>query len=306
MNCLFRVLFIGLGLSLSLSTSALSLSPSITSDSLSLENQADSLNLACYMDSIDFSRHYLNYLLHPDYPDWKESIDMTEELKGFKIDFGQIFSTVKDEEEDIQNGIFGVNCYRLQMFVSDYYQQVNPREFHITGADKRGEQVYFFSGTLQIDHLLQYKYNTENSDNPQYVLVGHYRIVEEESTPGSGSFCGTFGIYVKVDVQYTFLDDKLNRRITLDDNAAVSDGYGNRNFVGTWTSHFTHTTLKAIWADNRIPYSFDFDCGAGEMTPCDKYIANGWESFVAGDEYKEVKDSEGNITGYERKNKWWR
>ena len=40
----------------------------------------------------------------------------------------------------------------------------------------------------------------------------------------------------------------------------------NRSYVGTWQSYKNPTTVKrCMWGDNRLPFRFDFDIGAGEI-----------------------------------------
>lgn len=40
----------------------------------------------------------------------------------------------------------------------------------------------------------------------------------------------------------------------------------NRSYVGTWQSYKNPATVKrCMWGDNRLPFRFDFDIGAGEI-----------------------------------------
>jgi hypothetical protein len=50
-----------------------------------------------------------------------------------------------------------------------------------------------------------------------------------------------------------------------------------------------------------LPYSFDFDCGDGEMIVCEKYVQNGWQSFNDGSEYIDTGNDK-----LELKDKWWK
>ncbi len=79
----------------------------------------------------------------------------------------------------------------------------------------------------------------------------------------------------------------------------VADGYNNRTYVGTWTNFKGSAQKKCIWGDYRLPYTFDFDCGDGEMIINEKYKKNGWESFGDGSEFEFIGDS------FYVKNKWW-
>jgi hypothetical protein len=81
---------------------------------------------------------------------------------------------------------------------------------------------------------------------------------------------------------------------------AVADGYYNNTFVGTWKEYKTGKILKCIWGDGRLPYCFDFDGGAGELIPNDKYVANGWLGYPDNDFIYSDK-----CKCYLLKDKWW-
>jgi hypothetical protein len=78
---------------------------------------------------------------------------------------------------------------------------------------------------------------------------------------------------------------------------ALADGYNNRTFVGTWISYSMKAVKKCIWGDYRLPFTFDFDCGDGEMHVCEKYVQNGWTTFNSSEEY--------DVTGDKAILKWW-
>ncbi len=86
----------------------------------------------------------------------------------------------------------------------------------------------------------------------------------------------------------------------VDESAGDADGYWNRTFIGTWTEYGTAVTKKCIWGDYRLPFTFDFDRGDGEMMVNDKYKMNGWQTFGDGSEY--IFGTNGKC---EIRNKWW-
>ena len=88
------------------------------------------------------------------------------------------------------------------------------------------------------------------------------------------------------------LIDHEKRSIKIDESFGIADGYYNRTYVGIWKSYKTDKKKKCIWGDHRLPFTFDFDCGDGEMRVCDKYVANGWLSFNDGSDFKII-------------NRWW-
>jgi len=65
----------------------------------------------------------------------------------------------------------------------------------------------------------------------------------------------------------------------LDTTYIDADGYANNTFVGVWTQYTTRDVKKCICGDYRLPYTFDFDKGDGEMYVNPKYRANGWQSY---------------------------
>lgn len=57
------------------------------------------------------------------------------------------------------------------------------------------------------------------------------------------------------------------------------DGYNNRNYVGIWLSYKTKAVKKCILGEYRLPYTFDFDIGDGEMRVNPKYASPEWEQW---------------------------
>jgi hypothetical protein len=89
-------------------------------------------------------------------------------------------------------------------------------------------------------------------------------------------------------------------KMLLDESMDIADGYWNRTFVGTWTEYKTQKSKKCIWGDYRLPFTFDFDCGDGEMVICDKYVKNGWQTFNVGSEYVNTEDDK-----WVFRDTWW-
>ncbi len=99
-------------------------------------------------------------------------------------------------------------------------------------------------------------------------MLADYELRENPGQLKSGVFRGVTRINWYVDKQ---------NRLHYDDVYGQGDGYCNNQFVGTWTSYTTKQTLRCNWGDYRIPNSGDFDMGAGEFSPADKYLAYGWQ-----------------------------
>ena len=60
---------------------------------------------------------------------------------------------------------------------------------------------------------------------------------------------------------------------------SAAAGFNNNQFVGTWKSYSASISLTVNWGDGRIPLSKNFDVGASEFMPNEKYVQYGWESF---------------------------
>jgi len=72
-----------------------------------------------------------------------------------------------------------------------------------------------------------------------------------------------------------------NGYVHYDDIKYSSSGYTNNFFVGMWKSYNTGAIKICSWGDSRIPFTNnDFDIGEGEMYISEKYLANGWKSYM--------------------------
>lgn len=253
----------------------------------------------------DFSQAYKHYV------EWtyaqRNGSDVTLDLRGYSIDATDLFSSFTNGNKHAlpQNGVFGPLNRRLQVFLSDNIQQTDSKTFLVYGSTKRANQVHDYTGTITIDKILKTKKADNNAkDTLNHVLIGHYVLEEDPSEEGSGIFQGTFCATLNVEVRYDFLSNKLMRDIwVLHDDTY---GYSNRNFVGTWTSHNTGETLKAIWGDNALPFPLDFAIGVGVKLN-EKYIDNDWHYYQHPEkEQEDVYDEEGNPSGKKQKVEWWK
>jgi hypothetical protein len=101
-------------------------------------------------------------------------------------------------------------------------------------------------------------------------ILADYELREKPGQPKAGIFQGVARTNWYVD---------KNDQLHYDELYGAGDGYCNNQFVGTWTSYATQKTLRCNWGDYRIPNSGDFDIGAGEFSPADKYLAFGWQDL---------------------------
>jgi len=161
--------------------------------------------------------------------------------------------------------------------------------FTIYGKSNVNGNICDFKGNIRIIKVFEI---LENYDfNGQGEIFAEYQLFEDKTQNHVGFFKGVFECAVKIDHN--------NKTIKLDDSFAITDGYFNRSYVGTWTNYKSKIIKKCIWGDYRLPFTFDFDCGDGEMKICDKYVKNGWESFNNSNEYEMIHNK------LQLKNKWW-
>lgn len=231
----------------------------------------------------DFSNEYLRLQTERIA---KIATDKTDNLIDYKFDTDSLFNTGDFQ----QNGIIGLNYKRIRIHISDTKQKEGELEFIVKGKSNVSGNICDFKGTLKV--LKVYEIN-ENYDFPgQASLFAEYEFFEDSTQNHVGIFKGTF--------ECAIIIDHNTKEIKLDESFAIADGYYNRTYVGTWDSYKKGTLKKCIWGDYRLPFTFDFDGGDGEMMVNQKYVKNGWTTFGDGSEYEYSK-------GKPRlKKQWWK
>lgn len=190
-----------------------------------------------------------------------------------------------------QDGVLGGNYRRIEIHVDHANRKAGaPRVYEVRGRSRVGRNVVAFRGEIELVHL----YGTECDDPARKGcgdLFGRYVFREDSAGARNGVFRGVVESWVVVGP---------GGRGVLDTSDAEADGYWNRSYVGTWTEYVTENVKTCIWGDRRLPFTFDFDCGDGEMVVCDRYVSNGWRTFNAHAETIETPDGR-----REPKDKWW-
>jgi len=242
-------------------------------------------NVSKYFDEkqADFSKEYLKFQTENLS---KISTDNTEKIRAYKFDTDSLLNTGDFE----QNGIIGLNYKRIRIHISHTKQIDKKLEFTIIGKSNVSGNICDFRGTLKILKVYEI---TENYDFPgQASLFAEYEFYEDHTQKHVGTFKGTF--------ECSILIDHNTKEIKFDESFKVADGYYNRTYVGVWKSYNSKTVKKCIWGDYRLPFTFDFDYGDGEMMVNPKYVNNGWKTFNNSSEYEY---SEGKIR---LKKQWWK
>jgi hypothetical protein len=213
------------------------------------------------------------------------------------FDFSPLFMQTNNS---VIYGFIGDNYQRIRIkFLTITKNRSFPENYLVYGKSMVKNNICEFRGTFTISNIMEYKTISYGVDDEyknkgikgQYVILGTYNFSENKTQPHSGTFKGVF--------QSNFYLDKSNK-VNYDDIDYVSDGHTNNQFIGQWISYKSHITKRCNWGDYRIPKSGDFDIGAGEFSPDDKYLKYGWQTIrdlMASQTDKKAKQIE--------EAKWW-
>jgi hypothetical protein len=194
-----------------------------------------------------------------------------------KFDFGPHWTRLHDNDSVL--GYIGDNYQRMRIAITSATKQTGqPDTYNVTGKSMVKGVVRSFSGTMKITKVgsnpeseLDEEYKSEQIKEAGLVF-GEYHFSEDAKLTNTGKFDGHFVTYWIVD---------MGGKLQYDEVMMGADGYLNNQFAGTWTSFRTKTKKPASWGDSRIPVSGDLDIGAGEFSPDEKYVANGWQGHRA-------------------------
>lgn len=207
-------------------------------------------------------------------------IKPAEKLSQYtRYDFGPLWTQTSNETVV---GFIGPNCQRLRVkILTARRDSADGMRYYLTGKTQVAGHTNSFSGTLvlrQVRELRKLEPITEAAPNAaiqafrlarqEGFALADYELHEEPNQPKSGVFRG---------VARTNWYVNKHSQLRYDELYGAGDGYCNNQFVGTWTSYATRKSLRCNWGDYRIPNSGDFDIGAGEFSPADKYLAFGWQ-----------------------------
>lgn len=234
-------------------------------------------------EQIDFSKEYFQ-LRTKWFAQKPNKLDQAS-----KYDFSQVWLT----GNWAQNGVIGFNYQRIQFYIGKVLKsKKNAFTYIVIGKSKVNNNICDFKGEIKLLSLYLFDSCEDSSFKMCGDLLANYTFYENSSQNHSGAFKGVTECFFYQDVE--------TNTMRLDESYIDADGYWNRSFIGTWNEYEMNKIKKCIWGDYRLPFTFDFDCGDGEMIPCDKYKNNGWQTYGS---YSELIDlGNGN---WEIKNKWW-
>lgn len=219
---------------------------------------------------VDFSTEFYNWITIPHQEE--ETANRTCEVQNYEFDtdtiFGSVIRIYEQKNRSITrpiDGVLGKEYQRIRISFAPGTKQDSSLIFLVNGNTKTEKADCHFNGYIKIHKIITF---SEYKEQAYSLMIGEYCFREDPNQYGSGIFKGTCCYYITID-------DK-NKRITLDDENGISDGYYNKTHVGTWESYNTKTIKKCIWGDGRLPYTFNFDIGDGEPVINPIYRQNGW------------------------------
>ena len=173
-------------------------------------------------------------------------------------------------------------------FIGDNYQRLHlklltvrpdpqqPGRYLVTGKSKVRTTIMAFTGTFRVLHVRESQELPrllDDAPSPAVkagLVLAEYELREPAGQPGAGVFRGV--------LHSRWYQDQAGR-LRYDDLTSYGDGFANNQFVGTWQSYKTGAVKRCNWGDYRIANSGDLDIGAGEFSPAEKYLANGWAVY---------------------------
>lgn len=190
-------------------------------------------------------------------------------------------------------------------FIGDSYQRIRIKftsvkkiekfTYAVIGKTKVKDNICNFKGTFSISALGKLETTSYGVDDQykklgikgQYHISGQYTLTEDSTQKNTGVFKGKF--------ETSFYLDK-NNKVHYDNIDLDADGFANNEFTGTWTQYTPQKTKVCNWGDYRIPNSGNLDIGAGEFSPNEKYIKNGW---------LDIRDQYQSTPSKKPVAKWW-
>lgn len=248
---------------------------------------------------IDYSAIYETNLTPINKEEFK---DCTQDLIEGKLELDSLFfNTIIYWEgktyEYPQNGVRGDDFRRIEVFFYPGATKTDSLTYSLKGRTKIDDNICDIKGTVRIKKI--YHCNEWYADSMDlFMIIADYSFKEDAKKKGSGEYRGIFGAT-------GYISDDAPGIVQVNDLNDVADGYWNRNYVGTWRSYENpELLLRCIWGDYRLPYTFDFDVGDGEMFVNSKYNSPAWERWFSGEEQEIIHWGNDKII-WKYKDAWW-
>jgi hypothetical protein len=191
------------------------------------------------------------------------------------------FSEIWNQTENYRIvGIIGAEHQRIKIkLISVKRNSIIPNEYFVSGKTSVKGIICDFSGRIKLTEIkeakkLHYGVDDEYKDKgikSQGILIADYEFIENPKQHHSGIFKGQ--LYSK-----WYLNS--DNQIKYDNTGSNADGYMNNAFVGIWKGNSVEKEKICNWADFRVPKANqDFDIGAGDFSPSEKYYEKGWADY---------------------------
>ena len=168
-------------------------------------------------------------------------------------------------------GYIGADYHRLHINFSNV-KKASHTKYIVSGEYIISAEAHPFNGEIQITKIRKYTNLNYGVDdfmkgkiNAQGIALASYFL------KGDGGFQAKGQMLIK-----WYIDS--DKRLAYDDISEDEDMYANNLFCGE--CKVGKAQIKpCAWGHYRIPNSGDLDIGAGEFSPSQKYINNGWSDF---------------------------
>ncbi|PTT02187.1 hypothetical protein DBR11_05660 [Pedobacter sp. HMWF019] len=209
-----------------------------------------------------------------------ETANFIEQIKNY--DLSTILTAEHFLAEDRENSKDKIKRAEILGFIGDDYQRffihfisviqnpTNPYEYLVYGKTMVKNNVCSFQGMITIREARIYK-SGDIATYKQGFATCDVTLFEDKKQSSTGLLKGKLTSNFIIDHKNRFRYDAL---------MYVADGFSNNQFVGHWTSYKTNTSKKCNWGDYRVPECGDLDIGAGEFSVNEKYVRNGWLSYM--------------------------
>lgn len=194
-------------------------------------------------------------------------------------------------------GFIGSDYQRFYLhYTNVHLNPARPYVYQVSGKTRVKTNVCVFAGTITVVKARLYK--APNAEHPQFregELTCRVELAEDRSQPGSGTISGTM-------ITYFYLDAKGQPRYN---TLEPADGFSNNECVATWTSYATGQRKPCHWGDFHIPESGDLNFSVSEFMVNKKYVARGWQTYMAALEGNDDSPVTRQARA-EEKRQWWK
>ena len=250
------------------------------------------------LDTVDYSEVFEKYCSPRK---GANVVDCTQKFKVGKLRLAPGFFKTSNSWEDQPyaapvNGILGNDFKRIEVYIYPDMIRTDSLTYTLRGRTKVKRNVCDFVGEVRIKKI--YHFPDKDPLEDFYKIIAEYTFKENRDKNGTGVFRGIFSAN-------GYIEDDAPGVIKVDERFVDGDGYENRTYVGTWQRYKNPSVVKrCVWGDYRLPFTFDFDIGDGEMWVNPKYASPEWDRYSKFEDIEYTETKNGKIRA-KYKNPWW-